>query len=198
MTRNPDETRQRLLMAAFEEMHRHGYNAASLNNILARAGMTKGAMYHYFKSKQELGYAVVDEVLRSRLEEGFFSRKGERLPFIDGLLLNMKRAMAERGETLALLGCPLNNLAQEMSSVDEGFRLRVDRVFSWWRGELATGLRQAQALGEVRRDIDPEAVGLFLVAALEGCIGMAKNTQSIETFAQCLSALTSYVNSLRA
>ncbi|MBF0348035.1 MAG: TetR family transcriptional regulator C-terminal domain-containing protein, partial [Magnetococcales bacterium] len=97
-----------------------------------------------------------------------------------------------------LLGCPLNNLAQEMSPLDEEFRGRIDTLFTWWRGRLTEELRKAQVLGEVRKDVDPEEVGLFLVAAIEGCIGMAKNTQSVETFSKCLNALAGYVESLRA
>ncbi|MBF0416405.1 MAG: TetR/AcrR family transcriptional regulator [Magnetococcales bacterium] len=198
MTRNPDKTRERLLLAAFAEMHHHGFQAASLSRILARAEMTKGAMYHYFKSKHELGYAVVDEILPLRLEEVFFRHMGEQDSFLDGLLRALNNAISERSDTLIMLGCPLNNLAQEMSPVDEEFRVRVDKIFAWWRGRLMEGIRQAQAQGQVRHDIDPEEVALFLLAALEGCIGMAKNAQSIETFAKCVHALAGYVETLRA
>ena len=59
--RNPDLTRQTLLQAAFQEIYRSGFQAASLRNILSKVGITKGALYHHFGSKQELGYAVVDE-----------------------------------------------------------------------------------------------------------------------------------------
>ncbi|MBF0163456.1 MAG: TetR/AcrR family transcriptional regulator [Magnetococcales bacterium] len=198
MTRNPDETRARLLGAAFEEIHRHGFQGASLTGILARAEVTKGAMYHHFASKQELGYAVVDEVLKARLEAAFFVPLSERENFIDGLLHTMAKSMEERGAMLADLGCPLNNLAQEMSPVDEGFRVRVDRLFGWWRDGLAEGLRRAIALGQVRGDIDPEGVALFYLAALEGCIGLAKNARSVEMHARCLGVLAEYVNGLRA
>lgn len=198
MTRNPDQTRERLLLAAFEEMHHHGFQAASLSRILNRAHMTKGAMYHYFKSKHELGYAVVEEVLPLRLEEVFFRQMGEQASFLDGLLCYMNTASTQRGETLTMLGCPLNNLAQEMSPVDEGFRVRIDKMFTWWRGRLTEGLRMAQVQGEVRQDVDPEEVGLFLLAAIEGCIGMAKNAQSTESLTKCLHALAGYVESLRA
>ena len=59
--RNPDVTREKLLQAAFQEIYRSGFQAASLDNIIASAGVTKGALYHHFPSKKALGYAVVDE-----------------------------------------------------------------------------------------------------------------------------------------
>jgi AcrR family transcriptional regulator len=61
--RAPEETRDAILTSAFDEMYEHGFQAASLSRILDRAGVTKGALYHHFGSKMDLGYAVVDEVI---------------------------------------------------------------------------------------------------------------------------------------
>ncbi|MES2308852.1 MAG: TetR/AcrR family transcriptional regulator, partial [Verrucomicrobiota bacterium] len=59
--KHSDETRARIVQSAFEEVHRHGYQGASISQIIERAGITKGALFHHFKNKQELGYAVIDE-----------------------------------------------------------------------------------------------------------------------------------------
>lgn len=64
-----DLTRQRILEAGFAEMHRHGFQAASVANILIDTGLTKGALYHHFSSKKDLGLAVVNEVIGSYLEQ---------------------------------------------------------------------------------------------------------------------------------
>ena len=56
--------RRELLEAAFAEFHLHGFQAASLDAIVARAGVTKGALYHHFPDKSALGHAVIDEVVR--------------------------------------------------------------------------------------------------------------------------------------
>jgi AcrR family transcriptional regulator len=56
-------TRRKILMAAFDEIYHRGFQAASLNNILKNTDTTKGALYHHFKNKMELGYAVVDDVI---------------------------------------------------------------------------------------------------------------------------------------
>lgn len=65
--RCPESTRQRLLDAAHREMYEHGFQAASLERILADTGLTKGALYHHFGTKQALGVAVVEEVIGARL-----------------------------------------------------------------------------------------------------------------------------------
>src|ERR1700686_4200269 len=61
--RDPERTRERLLQAASREIYRSGFQSASLDTILAVAGVTKGALYYHFDSKEALGHAVVDEVI---------------------------------------------------------------------------------------------------------------------------------------
>ena len=67
--REPDVTRDKLLHAAFTEIYRNGFQGASLDVILRKAGVTKGALYHHFPDKSALGYAVVDEVVKGLLLE---------------------------------------------------------------------------------------------------------------------------------
>src|SRR5258708_34072914 len=60
-TRDPERTRERLLQAAFREIHRSGFQSAGIDTILAATNVTKGALYYHFASKEALGYAVVEE-----------------------------------------------------------------------------------------------------------------------------------------
>ena len=71
-TKQPDFTREKILQAAFCEIHRQGFQAASIANILQDTGMTKGALYHHFPTKQALGLAVIDEVIKQRLDGVIF------------------------------------------------------------------------------------------------------------------------------
>src|SRR5260370_9007973 len=59
--RDPERTRERLLQAAFREVHRSGFQSAGIDTILAATNVTKGALYYHFASKEALGYAVVEE-----------------------------------------------------------------------------------------------------------------------------------------
>ena len=63
LSRNPARTRDHLVAAAFAEMYRCGYRGADLNSILGRAGVTKGALYHHFDSKDGLGHAVIEQAI---------------------------------------------------------------------------------------------------------------------------------------
>src|SRR5215510_684385 len=171
--RNPDLTRENLLQAAFWEMYRNGFRAADLGTILAQARVTKGALYHHFDSKAALGHAVIDEVIHNRILDRWVRPLEKAEDPIRGMIEVLRRFTADKLKEACEFGCPLNNLAQEMSSVDEGFREKIHRIYRIWLGGLADALRRGQAKGYVQRDIDPAKAGAFIVAALEGGVGMA-------------------------
>lgn len=196
--RNPDRTREVLLQAAFEEIHRTGFQAASVDAILARTGVTKGALYHHFPTKTQLGYAVVEEVIRQRILQrwGHEVREGED-PIAH--LIEKLRFEAQHRWPLAAIqvGCPVNNLANEMSPIDEGFRQRIEQVFHDWKAIIAQLIRQGQKSGHVRSDVKPEQVATFFVAAVEGTISMAKNAQDPKLLRDNFTMLQTYLAALR-
>src|SRR5712675_1447585 len=76
-SRTPEATRQKILMAAFHEFYKHGFQGGSLNHIVETAGTTKGALFHHFAGKQDLGYAVVDEVIGPLLQQRWLTPLAE-------------------------------------------------------------------------------------------------------------------------
>jgi TetR/AcrR family transcriptional regulator, transcriptional repressor for nem operon len=194
--RSPDLTRQNLLAAAFNEIHRNGFRAASLDAILAAAGVTKGALYHHFGSKQELGYAVVEEIIRPFVEENW-KPAAEAPDMIDAAIELCKRLTRERSEMGLNYGCPFNNLINEMSPVDEGFRKRLQEILDAWRDGTAEALRRGQTRGTVRTDVAAEDAAAFIIAAVEGCVGLAKSKRSRDYLESGMRGLMDYLRSLR-
>lgn len=192
-----DFTRQTLLEAAFAEIHRNGFQAASLTQILADTGLTKGALYHHFPDKKALGLAVVEEVIRPRLAEMMFGPLADTRQPLAAMQALLTAKAAEDDPMVVTLGCPLNNLMQEMSPVDEGFRQRLNEVFKAWVAVVAAALKRGKTAGEVRRDVDAEATAFFIVSALEGCVGMSKNTQSVAAYRSCLAQLGRFLDTLK-
>jgi TetR/AcrR family transcriptional regulator, transcriptional repressor for nem operon len=196
--REPDVTREKLLRAAFEEIYRQGFQGASLDVILANAGVTKGALYHHFPDKAALGYAVVDEVVRGLLLERWLGvlaqQPGDPVSALQGLL---KHRASELTAHEVELGCPLNNIAQEMSPLDERFRRRVSATFETWIDGFAQVLERGQVEGTIKRDVDTRQVAAFLVGALEGSYGLAKSTRSKTMLRANLDVLSALLESLR-
>lgn len=196
--REPNITREKLLQAGFMEIHLNGFQAASLDTILARAGMTKGALYHHFPNKAALGLAVVDEVVKGFLLERWLGPLGA--PEADPLTA-IQRALQQRADSVSAeeveLGCPLNNLAQEMSPLDERFRRRINATLDAWSDGFAVALERGQKDGTIRPDVDPRRIASFIVSSVEGSYGMAKGAKITRLFRSNLGVLIGFLETLR-
>ena len=191
------DTRGKLLFAAYQEIHVNGFQSASLSNILARTGVTKGALYHHFPNKTELGYAVVDEVIAKRIHMSFIQPLAHFDDPIDGFIELIQNA----GETFSLtdieLGCPLSVLAQEMAPIDEGFRLRLTAIYEQWHQSIADVLSKAKAEGMIIDEVDPYAMAVTMAAIMEGSLSAAKVSQSLDKLYHCAAGLTQFLQLIR-
>ena len=194
--KQPDVTRDKIVDAAYEEIYRHGFQAASLANILAKTGLTKGALYHHFPTKNDLGLAVIDEVVGEGFEVRIFSPLREAEDPVETLRDVIQRKADGATAESVKYGCALNNLMQEMSPLDTGFKRRLNTILATWQDTVSAALERAQKQGWVRKDVDCRAAALFIVSAYEGCIGIAKNLQSVKEFRLCMAQLDAYVQGL--
>jgi TetR/AcrR family transcriptional regulator, transcriptional repressor for nem operon len=194
--RDPERTRERLLQAAFREVHRSGFQSASIDAILAAANVTKGALYYHFDSKETLGYAVVEEKIAKLTRDRWLRPMLSEGESIDILIGVVRRIPARTQDVRA--GCPLLLLAQEMSPLDEQFRKRLERIFLDWQEGVATLLRKGQSQGTVRRDLKPDEAASFLVAMVEGYGTLAKNAQDAKVWEAGIRNIVGWLRSLRA
>jgi AcrR family transcriptional regulator len=194
-----DATRQRLLDAAFVEFFRNGFQAGSLSAVVTAAGATKGALFHHFDGKQALGWAVVDDVVGPLLVRRWLDPLegvDDPMPVLQGCF---RRLIAEdTGSGHWVHGCPMNNLAQEMSPLDEGFRSRLDALYARWRATVADALARGQRAGTVRPDVDARAAATLVVLSQQGIWGTGKYSQDPALMTQAGEALCAYLESLRA
>ena len=193
--RDPERTRERLLQAASREIYRSGFQSASLGTILASAGVTKGALYHHFKNKEALGYAVVEEVISPDVR-GTWVRPLQSVEDPIDTLTGIVQELSVRPKDVCG-GCQLNNLAQEMSPLDAGFRKRLETIFDAWREATASVLRQGQIHGSVRRDVEPANAAGLLIAMVEGYSSLAKNAQDPKVIKAGFKNIVAWLSSLR-
>ncbi|HEY2548695.1 MAG TPA: TetR/AcrR family transcriptional regulator [Candidatus Acidoferrum sp.] len=195
MIRHSERTRERLLQAAFCEVHRSGFQSASIDSILAATNVTKGALYYHFKSKEALGYAVVEEKIAKLTRERWLRPMQGEGNAIDILIGVVRRIPASPQDVRA--GCPLLLLSQEMSPLDEKFRKRLERIFLDWQEGIATLLRKGKSQGTVRRDLNPAEAASFLVATVEGYGTLAKNAQDAKVWKAGIRNIVGWLRSLR-
>jgi AcrR family transcriptional regulator len=193
--RDPERTRERLLQAAYQEVRRTGFRGAGINTILAATNVTKGALYHHFGSKEALGYAVVDEVIAELVRDRWLRpllRDGQPIDILIGIVRRLPTRPADVRDS-----CPLLNLSQEMSQLDEQFRKRMERLFLAWQQGIAALLKRGQSQGTVRRDLNANETASFLVAMVEGHASLAKNAQDPRVWEVGVRNIVGWLRSLR-
>ena len=168
------KTRAHILDAASQLVHLRGFNNTSVEDILKESGIGKGNLYYHFKSKEELGFAILDRSLERLsadiIEKSFDPGKDPWLCIHDFLGSLVDRARQQVGSG----GCILGNLAVEMSDIHEGFRQRLTKAFDGLRSRIENSLNQAQTQGTLRSDADVPRLAHFIVAGFEGALMMGK------------------------
>ena len=196
-TYDPQGTRARLVENAFREIHAHGYAGASLARILANSGVTKGALYHHFKSKADLLHAVIDDAILPMVVERWLQPLQESDDPIRALAESTRAMMDNATPEEMHRGCPLNNLTQELAGADEDFRKHLDRIADDWRAGIRAAFERGQEAGSVRKDVDPAAVASLVFATYQGLIGSVKTSRDQEAVTAGLSIFLDLLEGLR-
>lgn len=192
--RDAQSTRQKILNIAAEEIHKSGFNNTSLNTILTRCDISKGALYHHFTNKIELGYAVFEEVYTPQFLNAWRPALSQKDP-IEGLC-HFFQTMTEMPCEDIICGCPLNSLCQEMSGLDEGFRIRILSMQQQLNQLLVNAFEQSTV--KLRADINFSHVAYFIISALNGSTSLSKTTQDKSLFVIVINELCHYLQTLKA
>ena len=197
-TRAPEATRRKILEAAFGEFYTNSFQGGSLNDIVAAAGTTKGALFHHFTSKHDLGYAVLDDLIGPLLLERWLAGLEDTTDPLSELQRTFRQHLSsDIGSGNFVHGCPLNNLAQEMSPLDEGFHVRINGLYDTWRGGVAAALERGIKAGSVKSTVHAANTAALIVAAQMGIWGSGKSSQRAEVMRAATEGLCSYLESLR-
>jgi AcrR family transcriptional regulator len=189
------DSRKRIVQTALKLFASHGYYHTSIADILRESGCKRGTLYHYFSSKEELGYAAVDETLRLILEQGAGSHLQmdehpiDRLLWVVDSLPNVTKS-----EGPALSG---TDIAVRMASVHEGFRKRLSPKLGVMMKQSEENTRRGIADGQIANSVDPVQL-VHLVATI--CAGIQMNSLLWEREVIGENAkrwLRDYLNSLR-
>ena len=159
--RRAHATRLQIVVAASREFARKAYGQVSLDDILARAEVTKGAMYFHFRSKHELALAIIDR--HNALNHESMSQVLSRgLSGLESLVdLSYLIVTRDIGDDVGRAGL---NLLESIGRAD-GVQARV---LSEWTTAFAEVVRRAAAEGDVLADRDPDDVGRLLVSVFMG------------------------------
>jgi TetR/AcrR family transcriptional regulator, transcriptional repressor for nem operon len=191
-------TRHEILNAAFDEIYANGFHASSLDAILERTELTKGALFHQFASKLELGYAVVDEIIVPMTRARWITPLATFDDPLTGIIHLVDRNVGDAPQSELDLGCPLGNLIQEMSNSDAEFRRRLRRCVEVWIEGVAEHVERGRRTGHVRRSVKPRAVAEYVVVTLEGVFAVVKGLRDKSVVPALVSSMRTSLTALAA
>ncbi len=187
-----NNTRKNLIDSAFSEIYSKGYQGASLTAILKNAKVHKGSMYHFFESKKDMALVCIKEKIYERfiqrysliltLESGYLEA------FIDGLKDTTQRDFNK--------GCPIANIVQEMSNIDEDFKVLMEEIYQTFRKNIKDILDISIQKNEMK-ECDTKKLALYIASTLEGAILSAKATGNVQDYVDVVDILSSYILSFK-
>lgn len=175
-----EETRERIIKAGAELIHRQGFHNTGLKDILKAADVPKGSFYFYFDSKEAFGIEMINhygKIFMSIIEHARNDAAMTPLERLKWIFDRFHDHFADNGFTR---GCPVGNLAQEMSDLSEPFRIRLLKAMDHMAAALQTLLDDAREAGEIPADTNTLDTAVFMVEAWHGAIIRMKVTKDGE------------------
>ncbi len=183
------ETRAAIIGIASQLLRVNGYDGTGIDAVLKQAGVPKGSFYHYFRSKDELGLAIIEDAAREladklekHLGDATLTPLARLRSYFDAGIVAQRRSECTRG-------CLFGTLGLELASKNARLRRRIAEEFTRWRKRVAACLEQAKQAGELGADHDVARLADFVLSAWEGAILRAKVAKSVKPLQQCVDLL---------
>ncbi len=187
--------REDILAKAASLILEKGYEDFSMQDLEEKTGCARGCIYYHFDSKKEIAETVIDEIIKIKFADSWKDvYKGDNpvesiCGMLDGLLL-------KQGNALAKKGCPLGNIAMELSHKDKFIAKKIRSIVALQISYIEKAIAAAKDKGIIRKDIDPNASAKFIVSSIEGCIMTAKTFQDKGVLENCFKLIKDYLRGL--
>ncbi len=194
------DTREILIEATYKELYHYGYQGTSLSKIMTTSNLTKGALYHYFKSKKEIALESISSMVGTFMKE-YWEEVAEKTdtPY-KTLFQRIEQLPSELINNEPLIdtkhGCFLNNLMQEMIPLDDDFANLLQGLYARFENTIFLLLQKAQAKGELKENIDVEDLAIYVTNAIEASISLAKLKNDISYYHRNTRHLKCYLDLL--
>jgi TetR/AcrR family transcriptional repressor of nem operon len=189
------DTRQRLLQTAFQLFHEQGYHATGVATILREAGVNPGSMYHFFSSKDDLLLKVLEFALGYLEPMVMGPVETEAADPIERVFALLNQYRARIGANDCRMGCPIGNLALEVSDGNPQARELIHRNFENWSGRVEGWLNDAG--DALPRDLDRAKLARFVLTVMEGGLMQARAAGHMGPFDDSVAVLRDHFARLK-
>ncbi len=180
-------TKERILDEATRLVHRKGFEATSISDVMAVTGLKKGCLYFHFSGKEELSLAILKKA-KADFFASFDSSLAGKTP---GNRLDhfFKETLEQTRKSEFEAGCIFGNTALEMSGKNARLSKFVVEVFAEWIERVSKVVKEAQDAGQVRKDLSAAILARHIVMSLEGGIMLVRLEKSEKPMRDCITSL---------
>ncbi len=196
MSPSKPTTRERLVEVAAQLFWDQGYSATGIAQILKAAGVHSGSLYHYFPTKEDLLVAVLERykaILMPVVMQPVFDRVADPVERVFGVLDGYRRLLESTG---CRQGCPIGNLALELSDSHPAAAELIAENFVGWREQIRRCIESAA--DRFPEGTDPGQLASFVLTVMEGAVMQARAFKSMEPFEDAVAVLRDYFDRLLA
>lgn len=189
-------TRQMLLKNAFELIYVKGYQSTSIDDIIATTYVTKGAFFHHFANKEEMGLALIEEFMHGTMQDMMFNPLLDTENPLDTIYHLMRLLLLENPNMQSKYGCPTHNLIQEMAPINSAFKQALLGITEQTQKAFISILDNAKSKGKIRQDVDCQQVTLFIMVGYAGIRNIGKLYDDDKNYHSYLALLKNYLSGL--
>jgi len=183
------QTRKYILETAFSLVYENGFQSTSIDKIIAETNVTKGAFYYHFKNKEEMGLAIINEVLAVNINENLIKPLANQGQKAEVIYQTIKSFMLSISERQLRLGCPTNNMIQEMAPLNTTFATALLSIIENWKQNLSEAISKGQKDGSISQNQDAIGLASFIISSYEGTRTLGKLYKSFEYYNLYLTQL---------
>ncbi|VXB37848.1 MULTISPECIES: TetR/AcrR family transcriptional regulator [Chryseobacterium] len=192
-----EATRQNILQKAFELIYTNGYQTTSVDEIIATTQVTKGAFYYHFKTKDEMGLAIINERMRPTFKNTFIEPFQSDVNPLDTIYNLMHHLLMENEDLKVEYGCPASNFTQEMAPWNIEFTKALNELSLEWEKAMIYAIEKGKENGKIKSDINAKEVTVFVMSGYWGVRNLGKLENSKGVYLVYLKGLKSYFDTLK-
>ncbi len=190
-------TRHLILQKSFDLIYTKGYQTTSLDDILATTEVTKGAFYYHFKNKDEMGVAIIEEILKPIMHQAFIAPISTSIDPLEDLYKMIHDLLLENKFLSIQYGCPVGNLTQEMTPWNGHFSKALAELIEDWQSAMTDAIIRGKKAGKVKKRVKPEQVAYFVMSGYWGIRNFGKVENSNASYKMYLKELKEYLHTLK-
>lgn len=192
-----EATRLAILQKAFELIYSKGYRTTSIDDILATTQVTKGAFYYHFRNKDDMGMAIINELMKPVLTDSFIIPLQNNDDPLDAIYRLMHHLLMENDFLKVEYGCPAANFTQEMTPWNAEFSNALNDITRQWMKVMSAAIEKGKKNGFVRAGTNARQVALFVMSGYWGIRNFGKLENDRKVYLPYLKELKRYLDSLR-